>query len=66
LLYVEDVDSFVSRAVSAGAKVTRPIADQFYGDRSGGIEDPFGHKWYVSTHIKDVSNQELEAAAAQN
>ena len=49
-LYVEDCDAWFERAVKAGAKVTRPLADQFYGDRGGGLEDPFGHTWYISTH----------------
>jgi len=59
LLYVADCDAVVDRAVAAGAKVTRPVADQFYGDRTGGILDPFGHAWYVSTHVKDVSDEEM-------
>ncbi len=67
-LYTDDVDATVARAVAAGAKVTRPVADQFYGDRSGTLTDPFGHRWYVSTHTEDVPPDELErraAAAAQ-
>jgi PhnB protein len=59
LIYVEDVDRTVESAVEAGAKLTRPVADQFYGDRTGGIEDPFGHHWYVATHIEDVSPEEM-------
>ena len=59
LLYVENCDAVVDRAVKAGAKITRPVADQFYGDRTGGIEDPFGHSWYVTTHVKDVSEEEM-------
>ena len=59
LLYVEDVDSTVDRAVAAGAKLKRPVADQFYGDRTGGIEDPFGHQWYLATHVEDVSPEEM-------
>jgi PhnB protein len=68
LLYVEDVDAVVSRAVEAGAKLTRPVANQFYGDRTGGVEDPFGHAWYVATHVEDVPEEELRnrAAAAQH
>lgn len=69
LLYVEDVDSTVPRAVSAGAKLVRPIKDQFYGDRSGTLHDPFGHVWTIATHIKDVSAEELTAhtgSASQN
>jgi PhnB protein len=59
-LYVEDVDAFFTKAVSAGAKVLIPIADQFYGDRSGRLEDPFGHVWLVSTHVEDVSPEEMQ------
>lgn len=62
-LYVPDVDATVARAVAAGAKVTRPVENQFYGDRSGGLTDPFGHLWYVSTHVEDVPPDELEARA---
>ncbi len=65
MLYVLDVDVVVKNAVAAGAKITKPVADQFYGDRSGGIEDPFGHHWHVSTHIKDVSPEELKKAEAE-
>src|SRR5262245_48093260 len=53
LLYVEDVDAVVAQAVAAGATLQRPVADQFYGDRTGGVKDPFGHVWYVSTHKED-------------
>ena len=60
LLYVEDVDAIVNRAVAAGAKILKPVQDQFYGDRSGFIQDPFGHLWGVATHIEDVSPQEIE------
>ena len=61
LLYVEDVDSTIPRAVAAGAKVVRPIKDQFYGDRSGTLHDPFGHVWTIATHVKDVSPEEMMA-----
>jgi PhnB protein len=64
VLYVEDVDATVSRAVEAGAKLTRPVANQFYGDRTGGLEDPFGHAWYVATHVEDVSEEEMKKRAA--
>ena len=60
LLYVEDVDATVGRAVAAGAKILKPVQDQFYGDRSGFIQDPFGHLWGVSTHKEDVSPAEME------
>jgi PhnB protein len=63
-LYVEDVDATVARAVEAGARVHRPVADQFYGDRNGGITDPFGHVWFVATHKEDVPPDELERRAA--
>jgi PhnB protein len=59
-LYVEDVDATVPKAVAAGAKVMRPVEDQFYGDRGGQVEDPFGHKWYVSTHKEDISPEEIK------
>lgn len=62
-LYVEDCDAWFNRAVEAGAKVTRPLADQFYGDRGGMVEDPFGHSWYLSTHVEDVSEEELKERA---
>jgi PhnB protein len=63
-VYVEDVDGVFDRALQAGATVLRPIQDQFYGDRSGTLEDPFGHRWSVATHIEDVPPEELAARAA--
>jgi len=62
-LYVEDVDGAVERAVAAGAKLIRPVADQFYGDRVGGIEDPFGYRWFIATHKEDVSIEEIRRRA---
>jgi len=59
-LYIPDVDRVVERAVAAGAKLLKPVQDQFYGDRSGFIQDPFGHLWGVATHVEDVSPQEME------
>jgi PhnB protein len=59
-LYVEDVDAFFKRAIAAGAKERKPVMDQFYGDRSGQLEDPFGHLWWVATHIEDVSPDEMQ------
>lgn len=63
-LYVEDSDALFARAVAAGAKVLRPVQTQFYGDRSGTVEDPFGHVWTVSTHVEDVSPEEMERRMA--
>src|SRR5262252_4945824 len=63
LVYVEDVDRTVKNAVAAGAKVTRPVEDKFYGDRMGTIEDPFGHQWHVGTHIEDVTPEEMKRRA---
>jgi PhnB protein len=63
-LYVEDVDAVISRAVAAGAKLFKPVADQFYGDRSGSVTDPFGHKWTIATHQEDVSPEEIQQRAA--
>jgi PhnB protein len=65
MVYVEDVDALVARAVAAGAKLVRPVANQFYGDRTGGIDDPFGFHWYIATHIEDVPPDELEKRAAK-
>jgi uncharacterized glyoxalase superfamily protein PhnB len=61
-LYVDNVDTVVDRAVKAGAKVTMPVADMFWGDRYGQLEDPFGHHWSVATHKRDVSADEMQAA----
>jgi len=58
-LYVEDVDAFFKRAVTAGARELKPVMDQFYGDRSGQLEDPFGHLWWVATHKEDVAPEEM-------
>ena len=57
---VDNADAFVERAVKAGAKVTMPVADQFWGDRYGKIVDPFGHEWELATHIEDLSPEEVE------
>jgi PhnB protein len=59
-LYVEDVDAVVASALAAGATLLQPVADQFYGDRSGGVTDPFGHVWYVATHKEDMSDEQLQ------
>ena len=62
-LYVEDVDAAVGRAVAAGARLTMPVADMFWGDRYGTVEDPFGHRWSIATHIRDLGPEEIQAAA---
>jgi PhnB protein len=59
MLYIEDVDTWFKRAVDAGAKELRPVVDQFYGDRSGTLEDPFGHVWTLATHKEDLSHEEM-------
>lgn len=64
-LYVEDVDRFVERAVAAGATIKMPVADAFWGDRYGQLEDPFGHRWSVATHVRDLTDEEIRAAAAK-
>jgi PhnB protein len=64
MLYVENSDAAFERAVQAGARVIRPLADQFYGDRSGCVEDPFGYQWTVSTHQEDVPPEELKTRMA--
>jgi len=63
-LYVEDVDAVVGRALASGAKALRPVQDQFYGDRSGSVIDPYGHVWHVATHKEDLSMDELRRRAA--
>ena len=60
MLYVGDVDKVVERAVENGAKVVRPVQDQFYGDRNGTLTDPFGHTWTIATHKEDVSPEEMK------
>jgi PhnB protein len=59
-LYVDDVDALAERAVAAGATLLRPVADQFYGDRSAVLRDPFGHRWFFATHKEDVSAEEMQ------
>lgn len=63
-LNVDNVDAFVAQAVAAGAKITMPVEDAFWGDRYGKIEDPFGHQWSVATHVRDVSMEEMQKAMA--
>ena len=64
-MYVVDVDAFCARAAAAGAMVIRAVADQFYGDRSCQVTDPFGHTWSFATHVEDVSPEEMEKRAAK-
>jgi PhnB protein len=64
-LYVENVDRVVAQATGAGAQVQRPLMDQFYGDRSATLEDPFGHVWTVATHIEDVPQEEIDRRLAE-
>jgi PhnB protein len=63
-LYVEDADATAARAVAAGAKIIRKVENQFYGDRLGTVEDPSGHIWHISTHVEDVSSEEIGRRAA--
>ncbi len=63
-LYVQDVDAVFKKAISAGAKQIRPVKDQFYGDRSGAVSDPFGHMWNIATHVEDVTPEEMERRSA--
>jgi len=64
MLYVDDVDATVKAAVAGGAKVVQPVEDKFYGDRTGTIEDPFGHTWHVGTHKEDVPEDEMKRRMA--
>jgi PhnB protein len=63
MLYVDDVDSVVNRAVATGATVLMPVEDQFWGDRMGTLVDPYGHKWSIATHAEDVSPEEIDKRA---
>jgi PhnB protein len=64
LLYVDDADAVFGKAISLGATVNKPLTDQFYGDRSGTVVDPFGHKWTIATHKEDVSEEEMQRRLA--
>ena len=64
-LYVPDVDATVAQAVAAGAKVTMPVADMFWGDRYGQLEDPFGHRWSVATHTRELTSEEIREGMAK-
>jgi len=63
MVYVERVDQVFKRAIASGAKELQPVKDQFYGDRSGTLQDPFGHKWTVATHVEDISTDEMRRRA---
>ena len=65
MIYVKDVDTAFARAVKAGATITRPLKDQFYGDRTGCVTDPFGHVWTLATHVEDVSPEEIGRRAEE-
>jgi PhnB protein len=65
MLYVDDVDTMFANAIKAGGKEQRPVADQFYGDRMGTLEDPFGHQWHIATHVEDVSMEEMQRRASE-
>jgi PhnB protein len=65
MIYVEDADAVFDAAVAAGATSLRPVENQFYGDRTGQFEDPFGHRWSVATHVEDVPPDEMEKRAAE-
>lgn len=65
MLYLEDVDSVVNRALGAGATLLMPVADQFWGDRMGTVADPFGHKWSIATHIEEVAPEEIDRRARE-
>jgi PhnB protein len=64
-MYVEDVDAVVKQAVDTGATITMEVADQFWGDRFGSIQDPFGHSWSIATHVEDVPPEEMAERAKQ-
>ncbi|MDH5211290.1 MAG: VOC family protein [Betaproteobacteria bacterium] len=65
MVYVKDVDATVAKAIESGAKMMREVQDMFYGDRTGAIEDPFGHFWHIATHVRDVSMKEMKRAAEE-
>ncbi|WJF91869.1 VOC family protein [Paraburkholderia bonniea] len=63
-LYVKDADAVFAKATAAGATVKMPLTDMFWGDRYGQVQDPFGHVWSIATHVRDVSEEEIQAAKA--
>jgi PhnB protein len=64
LLYVGDCDDMFKRAIAKGARIVKPMSDQFYGDRAGTLEDPFGHIWTIATHVEDLTSEEILKRAA--
>ena len=64
-VYVKNVDGVIERAVAAGAKLVRPVQNQFYGDRTGSVQDPFGHVWHLATHVEDIAPAEMRKRAAE-
>jgi len=64
MIYVDDVDTMFKKAISGGGQEIKPLQDQFYGDRSGTLKDPFGHMWTVATHVEDVAPEEMEKRMA--
>ena len=65
MIYVENVDELYKQALAAGAKELRPVENQFYGDRAGTLEDPYGHVWTIATHVEDIDPEEMERRAAE-
>jgi PhnB protein len=65
MIYLEDVDTVFARAIDAGATAMRPLENQFYGDRSGSVKDPFGHTWMIATHVEDVAPDEMARRAEE-
>jgi PhnB protein len=65
MIYVDDADIIFNKTISMGGKVKKPMADQFYGDRNGTLEDPWGHKWTIATHVEDVAPEEMERRLAE-
>jgi PhnB protein len=65
MVYVEQVDAVFKQAIAAGAKETQPLKNQFYGDRSGSLQDPFGHRWTIATHVEDVTPEEMDRRAQE-
>ncbi len=64
-IYVQDVDTAIKRAISAGGKETMPVQDMFWGDRMGSFDDPFGHKWSLATHVRDLTPEQIEKGQAE-